>query len=57
MASNLPCAMSCYFTQIIVGIEVVVVGLSARLVPPVALNTNSVFLAVFAFSLFILNLL
>ncbi|SDF61789.1 hypothetical protein SAMN04488121_102456 [Chitinophaga filiformis] len=48
MASNLPCALRCYFTQIIVGIVVtVVVGLSARFVPFDVLKENNVFLVVF----------
>lgn len=56
MASNLPCAMFCYLTQIIVGIEVTVVvgvGDSATFSPLDRLKENNVLLTVFAFSVFI----
>ena len=58
MASNLPCAMSSYFTQVIVGKEVVVVvGDRASFVPLDALKENNVLLAAFAFVVFIFNTL
>ncbi|SHN45428.1 hypothetical protein [Chitinophaga sp. CF418] len=60
MAIRLPCAMSCYLTQIIVGTEVTVVGVGDIFVPFVGAKENSVLLTAFAFAIpfilkFVLN--